>query len=77
MGRRLLYAIRLKAHENLGQRQSLRLLMTGTRKEQRMSDWNLPWEGGCHSYEKLPAMNEYEGLAKAYAEQANKPARRA
>jgi hypothetical protein len=39
----------------------------------------LPWATtpAVHSYEKLPAFDEYEGLAKAYAEQARKPARRA
>jgi len=37
----------------------------------------LPWATtpAVHSYEKLPAMDEYQGLAKAYAEQAKKPHR--
>ena len=36
----------------------------------------LPWAStpAVHSYERLPAMNEYEGLAKAYAAQAGRRA---
>ncbi|WP_309892121.1 hypothetical protein [Archangium sp.] len=58
-------------------------LRTGAAPDQRPAHHHhglppqLPWATtpAVHSYEKLPAMNEYEGLAKAYAEQARKPAR--